>query len=498
MAYHVDAREAARGSSAERPMKREMWRARRGVVRPMMATVLVGASILSAAPVTVSAIPAFSRQTGSACLGCHFQEVPALNPFGRAFKAGAFTDVGDQALVEDGDLSIPAALNASMVVRAQAGHRSGVASSMTYTIPADSNLLIAGRIGANSGAFVEFQGGNGDTGGGINNVQLMNSRDVGGFRFGVGFANTSFGGDAVMNVSNVYGQHSHGVGDLGGAVGAINHSGFTNSMSAIGAWIGNDMGYVQLALIAPGGAAGWIVGHTANSGVNMTGALPKGQFDMGLKMAKLVRAAATLDAGGWDAVIGFGVVAGKVGKTTNTAVTSVPEMNMMFVDAQAQGRLGGMPLGVYADYAHARGKPNGNLLGAQDVRSIVPLNSLLDGNILNALGGTPGPYNALGAKQSFTAFSIRATLSPLPRLTLGAGYGYRKTRDSGPAVISDQPLHQVFSLAVSYQLYQNSIVSANLTNDNLGGLAPYGLLKESGAGRNGNTRTFTLDWLTLM
>ena len=220
------------------------------------AFALVAVAGMALAPTTASAIPAFARQTGAACLSCHFQQFPALTPFGRAFKRGAFTDVGSEALVEDDNLSIPAVLNASMQVRANAIHTSGGGSTSTtvYNIPTDANFFVAGRIGAHTGAFIEFGGGAGDTGTSFNNVQLINSWDVGGFKVGLGFADTSFGADSLTHVSNVFGQQSGAVGDIGSDVSAINNSGFTNEMTALGTWIGNDLGYIQFALIAPGGS----------------------------------------------------------------------------------------------------------------------------------------------------------------------------------------------------------------------------------------------------
>jgi len=451
------------------------------------AFALVAVSAMAVAPTTASAIPAFARQTGAACLSCHFQEVPALKPFGRAFKMGSFTDVGDQALVEDDNLSIPAVLNASMVVRMSVNHVSGGkttdASVTSYVIPQDTNFLVAGRIGSNTGAFVEFGGGTGDTGAAFNNFQLMNSWDVGGFKVGLGYANDSFGASSVLEVSNVFGQHSGGVGDVGGQVGAINNSGFTNSISQIGAWIGNDLGYVQFALIAPGGSAGW-----QGAGTNVT----NGGTNVGAKLAKLLRVVATLDVGGWDTVVGFGFVTGKVGKQgTNSSasvndnkpvngVTTASEMDLVFVDAQVQGEVGDMSLGVYADYAHAKGKNGGNLLGAQDTAT-----ASVAGSTANALGIT----NVLGASEKFDAYSIRATLEPIAGITLGAGYGYRKTSDNVTTTL--QPKHQVFSVAGSYQLYQNSIISLNFTNDKASG-------DTATLANNFSLKTTTLDWLTLM
>lgn len=43
-----------------------------------------------------SAVPAFARQTDMACNSCHFQSFPALNSFGRVFRAGGYTLPGSQ------------------------------------------------------------------------------------------------------------------------------------------------------------------------------------------------------------------------------------------------------------------------------------------------------------------------------------------------------------------------------------------------------------------
>lgn len=52
------------------------------------------------------------------CTACHFQSYPALNQFGRAFKAGGYTMIGAQLKIEGTDgLSLPATLNAGVVTK---------------------------------------------------------------------------------------------------------------------------------------------------------------------------------------------------------------------------------------------------------------------------------------------------------------------------------------------------------------------------------------------
>jgi hypothetical protein len=45
-------------------------------------------------PLDAQAIPAFSRQIHADCRSCHFQGMPALNAYGRAFKMNGFRETG--------------------------------------------------------------------------------------------------------------------------------------------------------------------------------------------------------------------------------------------------------------------------------------------------------------------------------------------------------------------------------------------------------------------
>jgi len=415
------------------------------------AFALVAVSGITLAPTTASAIPAFARQTGAACLSCHFQTFPAIKAFGRAFKMGSFTDVGDQALVEDDNLSIPAVLNATFVVRGNytSTSKTGVASDGTYTIPADAVLMIAGRIGSNSGAFIEFDGG-------AANWQLLNSFDVGGFKAGIGAHKSGFGGSGVMEISNVFGQHG---GKLAGKdISGIQAAGFAAGTTGIGAWIGNDLGILQFSLVAPA---------TATAGT----------VNVGTSLGKLVRGIATLDVGGWDTLIGFGIVTGTAGKGTAIGATaSVPAvaagglsvrqpMNLQFIDVQLQGDVGDMSVGIYGDWAHANGKTSsagaGNFYGG----------GVLDG-------------------QKFDAWSVRAEVKPLHNVILGIGYGYDKTTQvagSANAEVTNKKLQ----LAATYEIYQNFELNFvyNSTKNNAGTVA---------VPTSATTRTTLLEFEALM
>ena len=407
---------------------------------------MVAVSGMALAPTSAEAIPAFARQTGAACLSCHFQTFPALKAFGRAFKRNSFTDVGDEALVEDDNLSIPAVLNATVVIRGNYTNtkKTNKASSGAWNVPLETPLLVAGRLGTNTGAFVEFgnsgagagsafaaKGPNGNTSSangasgamGVGNWQLLNSWDVGDFKVGLGAHNSGFGGSAVFETSNVFGQHG---GKLAGSdVSAIQAAGFGNATLGVGAWVGNEMGDVQFALVAPSGAQG---------------------TNVGFHLAKLVRAHLFLDAGGWDTMIGFGVVTGSAGKAqtkvggqvTNYA-TGKFNMDLQFVDFQAQGEVGDMSVGFYADYAQSKAK-------------ILSGGSTLGGNPYQFYGGL---NNNSGDK--FTGYSARVEVKPIDRVLFGIGYGYNKVSVANAANLTATygGKNTIFHLAATYEVYQN-------------------------------------------
>ncbi|TLS77356.1 hypothetical protein FE236_04275 [Mariprofundus erugo] len=386
------------------------------------AFAVVAVSAVAVAPTTSEAIPAFARQTGAACLSCHFQTFPAINAFGRAFKMGSFTDVGEQALVEDDNLSIPSVLNATVVIRGNYTNSAttGATSVGTWSVPSETPILIAGRIGSNSGAFVEFaNGGTANTpaaGGGtvaVGNWQFINSFDMGGFKIGGGMQNSTFGGSSVMEVSNVFGQHS---GKLAGTnLSAIQAAGFAGATISAGLWAGNEMGNLQFALVAPSAAVG---------------------TNVGLKFARLVRGVLTTELGGFDTLIGFGLVNGTAGRPATVPVGGVAgvgpvPMDLQFIDVQAQGEIGDMSLGIYGDFANAKGKTSTDPLAAI----------------------TTNFYGGAGAGGKFDAWSLRAELKPLHNMGFGIGVANRKLSTGVAGAIATKVA--TTQVAAFYEIYQN-------------------------------------------
>ncbi len=432
------------------------------IVAAAMA-VAAGAALVGA-PTESQAIPAFARQTGSACLNCHFMSFPTLAQFGRAFKQGAFTDVGDQALVEDEGLSIPSVLNMTFVIRGSidkvkktplpAGAAAGTKTSWTnYAFPRDTVLLIAGRIGEHTGAFIEFDGQSP-----VSNWQLMNSFDTGNVKLGLNIANTGFGWTAPIEVSSVFGQH-------GGMLNGKNISATEQIMQqvpnvlanlnppqggntlGIALWGGNDLFTAQAGLYAP---------TTAANGAT-------GQATIDNSAAFGVRVFVTPEVAGLDVGVGFGYVGGKVFNAGFGVGTAKVDYNMWFIDAQVQGEAGDVQYGVYADYAVAPSKaPNADGLG-------------------NYLAGG-------AANTKLSGFSIRGAVKPVHNIVAMIGYGALKQTNNQPAVGQPGSVTQKSTLVgVEYELYQNAVIALIYENTKNANFTP-------GAK---NTRT-RLEWEALM
>jgi len=84
----------------------------------MKKTVLSAVLVFATAfPIDASAIPAFSRQTGLNCSGCHAQPIPLLNAFGRTFKAEGYIRMGAPRNTEGEWLPLPQSLNAALLFK---------------------------------------------------------------------------------------------------------------------------------------------------------------------------------------------------------------------------------------------------------------------------------------------------------------------------------------------------------------------------------------------
>jgi len=440
------------------------------------ACALLAVSSIALIPDKADALPAFARQTGAACLSCHFQTFPALTSFGREFMFGSFTDVGDEGLIEGENLSIPAVLNASFDVVAAVTHNSGAgtASTTTYDIPVNQRLFVAGRAGEHTGAFIMFTGGSDVVGG--KNVSFLNKSPTpvwmllnsirlnDDFQVGLGIHKSPWGASNAMEVSNVFGHRGDKL--AGQDISGIKAAGFAKLTTGIGVWARyQDLGYIQFAMVAPAG-------------------LTTGVTNLSARWGHMVRVVATLDLNGWDTLIGFGYVTGTAGKGGTGGATpsgflnrpngmvalenaQIP-MNLQFIDVQLQGDVGDMSVGIYGDWAHAPGRTSakgaGNFYGSPGAPP---------GPGFGAFAGKSGKFNTQG--KDFDAYSIRAELEPINRFLFGIGYGYKRLQGGAAGDIKTQ----TYQIAADYKIYQNFdvtfVYNTARTTDPTGTLNPNGL-----------------------
>ncbi len=294
-------------------------------------------------PGTSEAVPAFSRQTGMPCMGCHFQNFPALNSFGRMFRSKGYTMVGSQPMIEGDDLSLPSNLNISVITKIRYQVKDdddGNRGEIQW--PDEAAFLVGGRAAAKIGFLMEIGLGPQDvevdtvTGEGEATGNFLSTK----FHFAIGqsFAIIPFSTDG-LGVG--YGFEMLNTGAQRSQRPIENRKGFSAG---------------QLLGTASGEATGiafvyetpeWFLNYSAwtptwgNVHTNLVGGL-----------AHYARAVYMPNIGGWDTGFGASFMTGDVeeGKTDPANKIFVDGWT---IDAQTQGMAGSMPLGLYASYGVA-------------------------------------------------------------------------------------------------------------------------------------------------
>ena len=395
------------------------------------------------------AVPTFARQTGFACTTCHFNSFPALNAMGRAFKASGFTQMGAQGKIEDEGLSIPDTLNASLVTKfryqksttkgpagtlvdADLEQEYGVRQSGTdkgeIQFPDEAALLIGGRAAENIGFLLEFNAGTPDgasfasfkmpitvfSTGDSHVVLIPFMTDALGAPYATEVLNTG----AVRNLRSWEARKAISAQQYVLTKNAVKES--TTSADAAESAEGLALAYYADLFHASATLWGPAWGHA----------------DTGLDLSQYFRAAVTPNIGGWDLAAGVQIWTGETtvgdGSHSNTGGAgsgNVYKTNAMAIDAQAQGIVGAMPLGVYASYAVA---PKADL------------------------GSTKINFFNTKTTGDTTAMAVNAELGVVPnKVTVGAGL---RLGDTGATTKSDDT---AMMLGAKYMLAQNSQVQFN-------------------------------------
>ena len=314
--------------------------------------ILAGAFAAMAMAPHAFAIPAYSRQTGMACNACHFQSYPALNQFGRSFKAGGYTMIGSQQKIEGSEgLSLPATLNASVVTKIRYQKSNGpatTAGAATNTndgqlqFPDELLFMVGGRVSENIGVQLEMDltGGNPV----VANFKMPFIYDVGGVKAGVVPFTTAGQGVA-------YGFELLNTGAVRGARIMEARSSFSAQQ-----YIGTGSDAQGIALVA----------SNAMFFANFSKWSPRAVGDpTGSPTANYLRVAFTPSLGGWDTGIG---VQSWSGSATVPTANAYIKTEAYALDAQVQGEVAAMPLGIYLTYANASASKAGeapNLFNSQ-------------------------------------------------------------------------------------------------------------------------------------
>lgn len=333
------------------------------------ALLIVGSLVI---PQSSEAVPAFARQTGLACNSCHFQHFPTLNQFGRAFKAGGFTMVGGQSLVEGDLLSIPSTLNASFVSKFRYVKTNGAIDDAgtnrgELQLPDEAALFLAGRVGEHIGFALEAQMAKAgdpmfDTFKMPIGIYEINGTHIELIPFTTKAMGAAFPTE-YLNTGAVRGLR------------VVENRGATSAQQKIGT--ATEAQGLALAVYHPQGMFGYTLWQPEGSTASDAG-----------PFLHYLRAVVTPQVAGWD--LGFGAQWwGGSTKVPGSQTGVYKEADAWALDAQAQGEIAGLPLGVYVTYATA-GQSDATAGSAQNIFKTTTNDDAMAVAILAELGVLPG------------------------------------------------------------------------------------------------------------
>ena len=405
-----------------------------------VAFAVVAVSAVAVAPTTSEAVPAFARQTGAACLNCHFQAIPRLAAFGRNFRMNAFRDMGEQALIEDEHLSLPAVFNASFLMKARfstgdqktttAGVTTTTAkggligtpatgSSLAVQFPDETALLFGGRLGEHAGLFNEF-GFNGTAFDVLGyKIAYVFDLDSGIVALALG-STDALGMSSIMNdPSNAVSRNTRGVQTRAFALrSTVHHTGATG-LGVYGHL--NDMLYFAVGTSLGQSAGGAAVG---NAGVDVV-------------MSPYLRAAYTGEVAGMDAVIGGWYAKTNVANYKQLAVAKDPRTEYG-IDIQLQGDVGDLSVGFYAPIVLSAKTDTPLTATEVKVTGYMPMVQIASGpmgvRLAYDYAKTTTTVAGIGTSSKYTNFVVGAWYDVAQNLTLDLEMDAMKTTTAATSV----------------------------------------------------------------
>lgn len=331
------------------------------------------AAVSTLIPQQAEAVPAFARQTGMACVSCHAQNFPALNSFGRSFKAQGYTMRGAAPLIEGDDLSMPADLKASLITKLRYELKENVDGGRgEVQWPDEAALLIGGRAAENIGFL--FEAGMGPQEAELADHHVTSTTVRGDGPDGIPntaddtFTTTSALDDGVSDVTGnflSYKVHVNITDKISAIVFGTDGLGVGYSMELMNTGmqrsqrpIENRKGFsaFQRTGLASGEATGIsAIYHTNNLMVNYAHWAPTwGNVNANIigGLGHYVRANYFRNVGGWDMGVGATYMTGKIKAGANDPADTIT-VKGHGIDFQALGELAGKPAEFYLSYAVA-------------------------------------------------------------------------------------------------------------------------------------------------
>ncbi|MBU0623055.1 MAG: hypothetical protein KJ795_14545 [Gammaproteobacteria bacterium] len=369
----------------------------------MKKIVLSLAGVLAATAFApeASAIPAFARQQGKACSTCHFQHYPALNDYGRSFKAGGFTDMGKQGLIKGPAMSLPEVANSSLFFKFRYQDTNGTDGTGTgqstiasgeWQIPDEFALLMGGRVAENIGYMFEGQLADG-TAPVLAGFKMPIMFPVGEGEMKVGvvpFSTDGLGASYGFELLNTGAVRNVRISEMRSETSAQQYIGAAREAQGLAFVVVDPMFFVNVTKYTDGLAGGQ----------KMLGGLT------------YLRAGVTPTVGEWD--LGVGVQSWS-GTSTEANGFKNDDVKATAIDAQAQGAVAGMPMGAYFTYATA--PASGTTV---NVFNTGTANAKKAMTIMAELGVLPGSVTVMAAYRK--ADTGAATNSKDDAITIGGTY----------------------------------------------------------------------------
>jgi len=278
------------------------------------------------------ALPAFARQMGVSCSTCHSQNgYPALNRFGREFKASGYTMVGSQGTISDNSkdnfMSLTDTLNMSLM--ANVGYSKSSSSPATINIPNEASVFIGGRIANDVGVFSEMGYDSVAASFSLVNMRLPFIKHISDYVVGVVPYLTD--GDGASSSTNML-----NAGDVVTSLGDMFAS----------------QAYVQNGEVAAEGVSLYIYNDLWNAAYSAW--IPTNGTAQNSKFANFASVAVTPEIGGWDVDFGAELWWGTSQFQDATAAVIKQNTDSYALKFQARGLINKVPVSFFADYADAK------------------------------------------------------------------------------------------------------------------------------------------------